>query len=134
VDRIIRQEAISAERTSGSKISAFARAGGWLAVLAIIILSTVPGYLRPHVLANGRYEHFSAYFIAGALFGIGYSLPKHRLTAALMLALCSGILEIVQLWIPDRTANVSDSVASTFGAWTALILVSMPRLLRPLRG
>lgn len=102
-------------------------------MLAIIILSTVPGDLRPHVLANGRYEHFAAYFIAGALFGIGYPLPKHRRTAALMLALCSGMLEVVQLWIPDRTANVDDFVASTFGAWAALILISIPGLLRPLR-
>lgn len=112
---------------------AFIRVGAWLAVLAIIVLSTVPGHLRPHVLTNGRYEHFTAYFIAGSLFGLGYPLPKHVRLTAVMLALCGGLLEVVQLWIPDRTANVVDFEASTFGAWSALILISVARWTRAVR-
>jgi VanZ family protein len=110
--------------TEVGKTTTSIRVVAWLAVLAIIVLSVVPGDMRPHVLTTDHYEHFAAYFITGSLLGIGYSRPKQVLSIAVMLLLCSGTLEIVQLWIPGRTASVGDFIASAIGGWAALILTT----------
>ena len=91
----------------------------WLALLIIIVLSVVPGSMRPSVVASDYYEHFTAYFIAGGLLATGYSRLKQMLLSAIMLSLCGGTLEIIQLWIVDRTASAGEFAASACGAWTA---------------
>jgi VanZ family protein len=106
-----------------------ARMGAWLAVLFIIVLSVVPGEMRPHVLGTDCAEHFVAYFIAGSLFAFGYPNAKQLLSSGVLLAICAGSLEFVQLWIPGRNSSVGDFVASTLGAWIgllAVIVVSRP--------
>jgi len=54
---------------------------GWLAVLSIVVLSLVPGRLRPHVLSNNYEEHFVAYIVVGGVVGpSGFRLidnPEH---------------------------------------------------------
>jgi hypothetical protein len=47
-----------------TKLAMLTRMGAGLAALAIIVLSVVPGNMRPHLLGNDHYEHFAAYFIA----------------------------------------------------------------------
>jgi hypothetical protein len=49
-----------------SKVRMLTRLGAWSAVLTIIVLSVVPGYMRPDVLGNDLCEHFVAYFITGS--------------------------------------------------------------------
>jgi VanZ family protein len=90
----------------------------------------VPGSLRPHILGNGRAEHFVAYFITGGLFAIGYFRPMQQLASGVMLAICAGSLEFVQLWIPGRTANARDFAASTIGAWVGLLIIASIRRAR----
>jgi hypothetical protein len=123
----VQPSAATKRETALTKVTTLVRIEAWLAVLIVIVLSVIPGNMRPHVLANGYYEHFTAYFITGSLMGIGYSRPKQLLSSAIMLALCGGTLEIVQLWIPDRTADVGDFAASAFGAWAALVLTCVIR-------
>jgi VanZ family protein len=90
----------------------------------------VPGSLRPHILGNGRAEHFVAYFITGGLFAIGYFRPMQQLASGVMLAICASSLEFVQLWIPGRTANARDFAASTIGAWVGLLIIANIRRAR----
>jgi len=106
------------------------RANAWLAVLIVIILSVVPGNLRPHMLGNSGYEHFAAYFITSVLFAVGYSRPMQLLAILVMLATCAGMLEIVQLSIPGRMASVGDFVAGTIGAWIGVLVIVAVRWLR----
>ena len=47
----------------------------------IIVLSVMPGNMRPHVLGNDYYEHFAAYFITGGLLAIGYLRPMQLLSS-----------------------------------------------------
>ena len=79
------------------------RAIAWTAVLVIIVLSIVPGDLRPHVL-DKHFEHFAAYFVAGGLFAIGYFQVRLVIFFGVLLTLGSGIMEISQLAIAGRTA------------------------------
>ena len=81
------------------------RMGSGLAALTIIILSLVPGKMRPHVLGNDFREHFVAYFFMAGLLAIGYLRPMQMLSRGVLLTICAGSLEFVQLWIPGRTAS-----------------------------
>jgi VanZ family protein len=105
------------------KIVISARIGAWLAVIGIVVLSTVPGKIRPDVLGNKSVEHFCAYFVLGSLFSIGYPRPSLRLSIGLLFATCAGLLELVQISIPGRIASSGDFVASTLGAWIGLLVV-----------
>jgi VanZ family protein len=111
-----------------------ARIAAWLAVLTIIVLSVVPGTVRPHVLGNDSAEHFVAYFLAGSLFAVGYQLAigyqrsQRLLSSGILLATCAGLLEFVQLWIPGRSASISDFEVSTIAAWIGLLAVILIRL------
>lgn len=93
-----------------------ARIVAWLAVAAIIVLSVVPGSVRPHVLGNDRFEHFVAYLVVGSLFAIGYVRPLQLLSSGVTLTICAGALELVQLLIPGRLASPRDFIVSATGA------------------
>jgi hypothetical protein len=110
-----------------TKLVMLARRGAWLAVLAVIVLSVLPGKMRPHILGNDYFEHFIAYFTVGSLLAIGYMRPVQLLSSGVLLALCSGLLEFVQLCIPGRTASVGGFATSTIGVWTGLLVIVVVR-------
>lgn len=101
------------------------RMGAWLAVVTIIILSVVPRYMRPVILGNDYAEHFTAYFIAGGLFAIGYQLSM--LASGALLAISAGSLEFVQLWIPGRIASAREFAVGAIGAWIGLMVTVVVR-------
>lgn len=108
-----------------TKIVKLARKGAWLAVVTIVVLSVVPGDMRPNILGNDYAEHFTAYFIAGGLFAVGYELSI--LSSGAFLAASAGLLEFVQLRIPGRIGSVDDIAAGAIGAWIALALIVIVR-------
>jgi VanZ family protein len=110
-----------------TKLVMLTRMGAGLAVLTIIVLSVVPGKMRPHVLGNDLCEHFAAYFITGSLLAVGYLRPMQLLSTGILLALCGGSLELAQLWIPGRTASAADFATSTIGAWIGLLVIVVVR-------
>jgi VanZ family protein len=110
-----------------TKLVRLARMGAGLTALTIVVLSVVPGTMRPHLLGNDYFEHFIAYFVTGSLFAIGYPRPIQWLSSGVLLAICAGLLEFVQLWIPGRTASVGGFVTAAVGAWVALVIVVFVR-------
>lgn len=107
------------------RIVKLSRMGAWLAVVTIIILSVVPRHMRPAILGNDYAEHFTAYFIAGGVFAIGYQLAM--LASGAFLAMSAGSLEFVQLWIPGRIASAREVVAGAIGAWIGLLVAVVIR-------
>jgi hypothetical protein len=103
------------------------RVGAWLAVLTIMVLSVVPGNLRPHVLGNDYFEHLAAYFIAGSLLAIGFPRPMQQLASWTLLATCAGVLELVQRSIPDRTASIGEFAIGVFGAGLGIMAIFVIR-------
>ena len=110
-----------------TKLVRFTRMGAGLTVLTIIVLSVMPGKMRLHILGNDYFEHFVAYFVAGSLLAIGYLRPMQLLSSGILLAICAGSLEFVQLWIPGRTASAGDFATSTIGAWIGLLVIVVVR-------
>lgn len=105
------------------KLVMLTRVGSGLAALAVIVLSLVPGRMRPHILGNDLGEHFVAYLFIGGLLAVGYPRPVQLLSRGVLLTICAGALELVQLWIPGRTASAGGFVTSTIGAWIGLLLM-----------
>jgi len=100
----------------------FARILSWLCIVAIIVLSLLPGSLRPHLFENGSIEHVLAYAGTGFLLAISYHALHTRLLFLVGLGVLSCLFEIAQIWIPDRHPQVIDAVASTAGAAIGLLV------------
>jgi VanZ family protein len=90
---------------------------GYFGCLLIIILSLVPGTLRPHSGIGGHYEHWIAYTVVGLAFGMGYAATRRQLCFGLALTLGAGGLELLQNFVPGRSPEVVGFLASAFGAW-----------------
>lgn len=100
-----------------------ARATAWILAIAIVVLSIVPGGLRPETDLPHYLEHFLIFVITGIAFGLGYSQTFSRL--ATLLVLFAGLVELAQLFLPSRHARISDFLIDTFALWVGLIGVSL---------
>jgi VanZ family protein len=118
---------------AAAKLTTLIRAHAWLAVLIIVVLSVVPGTMRPHIMGNDYREHFAAYIITGSLLAIGYPRPTQLLASGVALALCAGGLELVQVWIPGRTASASEFAIGTLSACLGLVAIFVIKRARKMR-
>ncbi len=91
-------------------------------ILVIVVLSLVPGSARPHTMYPGQVEHFMAYAGTGFVSGFAYRALRERLSVWIGLAIASGLLEIMQQFVPGRSPSVFDALASTSGLTVGLIL------------
>ncbi|MFE1602626.1 VanZ family protein [Methylobacterium sp. ID0610] len=93
----------------------FAFAAGCLCIPVIVWLSLIPKEWELRTGAAGQIEHVIAYAGTGALLAIGLARPAGwRLFT--MLAALACVMEVGQIWVPGRTSQVIDAVASVSGA------------------
>jgi hypothetical protein len=85
------------------------RVAGFFGVLAIIVLSLVPGIDRPHTALPGVIAYYSTAFA----FALGFRSKASRVGIALGLAQLAGSMEILQLWVPGRHSAILDAVVSS---------------------
>jgi VanZ family protein len=85
------------------------------AILALAVLSLLPGAARPHTGASGNLEHLLAYTGAAALLVLAFPVARSWRAAA-ALAVMAAVLEILQLWIPGRSAGLDNWAFSSLGA------------------
>ena len=83
----------------------------------------MPGTFRPHTGSPPKLEHVAAYLITAALLSFGYSNRRQMVVIAVALSLYSGLFEIAQIFVPDRSAAFSDFLASSAGAFIGCGLV-----------
>lgn len=92
---------------------------GWL-VVAVVTFSTLspirerPGGASPHL------EHFFAFCLMGAAFGIA-NPRRWKLVASAVVGTAIG-LEIAQLFTPDRHARIVDALTKIAGGLTGVLL------------
>lgn len=99
-----------------------ARLIAFASIAAIAGLSLAPGGLRPPTELPGRAEHFIAYAGAGFFLALSYFGWRQRLVTWSMLALASGVFEMLQNFIPGRSPSLLDAVASSGGLSLGIIL------------
>jgi hypothetical protein len=103
-------------------LASLTRGVGWLAVLAIAILSLVPGEIRPATGAPAQLEHAVAYAGTAFLLLTGYQRPLLTIIPLLGYGAC---LEAAQILVPGRYPLINHYLASAAGvligtcaAWT----------------
>jgi VanZ family protein len=105
---------------AANSISSSSRHLGLAALVAIAVLSVVPGSLRPHILAVGQLEHFLAYLVAALLLSLGFWNRRNLLFLWLWLPTYAAVLEIAQIFIAGRNSDFMDFLASSAGAWAGI--------------
>jgi VanZ like family len=99
--------------------------GTVLTLCVLAVASWTPGnhVVRSGVVSGGG-EHIMAYAVAAIAMGIaGHDLATRRTLIALFAY--AGVMEVGQLGVPGRTAQLADFYASCFGvlAGTLIFLV-----------
>lgn len=103
----------------------FARAAGFFGILAIILLSLVPGSHRPHTGLPGGAEHFAAYCLTAFFLALGFRPLAHRIGLAIGLSLLAASMEVLQHFVHGRHPAIHDALASSLGGFLGLALGSL---------
>ena len=103
-------------------------AWGTLAFITFATLSPIG--LRPHIVADIGIEHIAAFSVVGLLFGLAY---PSRLILVIAVVLGSAILlEVLQLFTPDRHARLLDLAFKLLGGAIGITIACVLRPLRPI--
>ena len=97
------------------------RATGWACVVAIAVLSLLPGFMRPDTGFPGQIDHTIAYCGTAGLLGLGYPAAKLRFGMIVMLISLAAMLEVAQRWIPGRHPQFIDFAASVAGTCLGML-------------
>ena len=97
------------------------RAVGWACVVAIVVVSLVPGDARPDTGLPGQIDHIIAYCGTAGLLGLGYPAAKSRFGMIVMLISLAATLEVAQRWIPGRHSQFIDFAASVAGTCLGML-------------
>lgn len=112
-------------------VTAF-RVAGLVSIAALVVLSFVPGTLRPHVFASGNSEHFAAYAATAFLLGLG-GAPRTTAVFVSFLSAGAAFAELLQNWIPGRSPGFDNFVSSSMGALTgAVVAIGVTMIVRRL--
>ena len=92
---------------------------------AVSFATLGPPGLRPHSNLGQDGEHALAFVLIGLAFALGY--PRHRLLAAGLTVAFTGVLELLQLFVPGRHARLEDflvDASATLGGFATVSIVN----------
>jgi VanZ family protein len=98
------------------------RLGAWLLAAAVSFATLGPPTYRPHSSFGQDGEHALAFVLVGLAFGLAY--PQHRLRTTSVAVVMTGVLEILQLWMPGRHARMEDFAVDAVAACIGLALAA----------
>jgi len=90
----------------------------------ILVLSLKPLSALPDVPGTDKIHHFIAYAVL--MLPTAIRKPKHWLSIALLFAVCSGAIELVQPYV-NRYGEVKDLVANVSGLACGLVIAKILR-------
>ena len=90
------------------------RVAAWLSVPALVLASLTPGEHMMRTGVNGRLEHIAAYFVSALLWVTAYPHCSPSVVGS-ALAICAGVLEVGQIYLPGRHSQIADFAASCLG-------------------
>jgi hypothetical protein len=92
------------------------------AVLAVVLLSLLPGSAVPAIGVNDKLEHVAAYAILAALGSSGFPRFSSGMVVAMLLLMLGIGLEVCQSFIPGRSADIFDIIADAGGISAGFVL------------
>jgi hypothetical protein len=94
------------------------------ALAAAVSFATLgPASLRPHSDLGQDGEHLLAFVLVGLAFALGY--PRHRWLAAGLTVVMTGVLELLQLFVPGRHARLEDFLVDALATLGGFAIVSV---------
>jgi VanZ family protein len=96
------------------------RFAAWVCIVVLVWLTIAPPSARPGSGVPHGLEHFASFFIAGALWYMGY--PRRLMLSLALAVVFAGGLELLQLLVPGRHARTVDFVVDTLGAWSGSVV------------
>jgi leader peptidase (prepilin peptidase)/N-methyltransferase len=104
----------------------------YLGLLAIVVVSVVPGAWRPSTGFGKLLEHAAAYAVVGAVLA---AASRDGWRQILLLIGLAAALEVLQRWVPGRDSKLMDFVASSAGAllgggFSVFVVAWLPRSLQ----
>ena len=103
-----------------------------IGIALVVILNLLPAQSLPSVDVSDKLEHFFAYALLGLIAGFAFPTPRAMLLLIGTLSALGIALELCQSFVPGRSMELGDAIASGLGACTVLgmhILLRM-RLVR----
>jgi VanZ family protein len=90
-------------------------------LLAFIVYATIsPIQDRPTLPTSTSFEHLAAFAVLGALFCLAY--PRHIVLVCLIVFCSAVMLEVMQLWTPDRHGRIQDAVEKMAGGFVGIVI------------
>jgi len=98
------------------------------ATLMVVVLSLLPGNDLPAVGISDKVEHIIAYAVLALLGGLAF--PGATVLLAVALSALGVVMEICQMIVPGRSAEIGDAVADAIGVGLILVPLAVLRLVR----
>jgi VanZ family protein len=98
------------------------------ATLMVAVLSLLPGNDLPAVGISDKFEHIIAYAVLALLGGL--AIPGATVLLAVGLSALGVAMEICQMVVPGRSAEIGDAVADAIGVGLSLVPLAVLRLVR----
>ena len=98
------------------------------ATLMVVVLSLLPGNDLPAVGISDKFEHIIAYAVLALLGGLAF--PDATVLLAVALPALGVAMEICQLVVQGRSAEVGDAVADAIGVGLILIPLTVLRIVQ----
>jgi VanZ family protein len=95
-------------------------------LVAVVVLSLLPGTDMPSIGVSDKTEHFAAYALLGFMGGVAFPTRRAATLLIVLLPALGIALELAQFFAPGRSPDVLDAVAGGTAACLALV----PMLLR----
>lgn len=97
-------------------------------IIAVVTLSLLPGKDVPSVGVSDKIEHLVAYALLGLAGGLAFPTRRAAIVLLVLLPLLGIALEIAQLRVPERSADIADALADWIGAALTLLPILVVRL------
>ena len=122
---------MSGKSTPASLVESLLKATFALGVAAITYFSVLPSSAPSPVVNLDKVEHALAYGIT-CLAGL-FAFPARPLLIGFFLFGWSGLMEVCQSFIPNRSCDFADMLANLTGIVLAALLLPLVRKARPVR-
>lgn len=103
-------------------IKLIAKIGGMVALVLVVIFALGPAGWQPRTGLGWGFDHFFGYFVITSVLCLAW--PRPFMVGAAIMAF-SALLEGLQAFTPDRSANVLAALSGAGGALAAALLAEL---------
>ncbi len=96
-----------------------------MCVLAILIVSFMPGTTSNAISKLDKLAHFIAFLFLSFLLWSSYKLPKPYITTVLLLGAFGLSIELLQQFVPNRVFSLLDFAADLTGVAGGVVLYKL---------